>query len=106
MVKYEDCFDAYCTVEDKIIDCAAYDIFKAGWVASRVTAATTFAEWWLLEGQFIDPDTADVPWFDKRESLCRDAFDAGCKSLEALNKEKECLVPDSIAMAFDDDWEP
>lgn len=31
--KYENCFNAYCDVEDKIIDCAAYDIFKAGYDA-------------------------------------------------------------------------
>ena len=31
--KYENCFNAYCEVEDKIIDCAAYDIFKAGYDA-------------------------------------------------------------------------
>lgn len=35
-----------------------------------------FDEWWFREGQFLDPDTDDVPWFDKREGLARLAFEA------------------------------
>lgn len=35
-----------------------------------------FDEWWSREGQFLDPDTDDVPWFDKREGLARLAFEA------------------------------
>lgn len=35
-----------------------------------------FEDWWSKEGKFIDPDTADVPWFDKRKGLAAQAFDA------------------------------
>lgn len=40
------------------------------------TQPTPFEEWWLRNGQFIDPDTSDVPWFDKRRALAESAFDA------------------------------
>jgi hypothetical protein len=36
-----------------------------------------FDEWWRDEGRWIDPDTEDVPWFDKREALARLAYEAG-----------------------------
>jgi hypothetical protein len=39
-----------------------------------------FTDWWETEGSFIDPDTSDVPWFDKRKSLCQAAFDAASTS--------------------------
>lgn len=35
-----------------------------------------FAEWWNITGRFLDPDTADVPWFDKREELAHYAWTA------------------------------
>lgn len=41
-------------------------------LATRAEAA--FEEWWLRDGQFLDPDTSDVPWFDKRKELCGLAF--------------------------------
>ena len=31
------------------------------------------------EGKSLDPDTEDVPWFDKRKGLAELAFDAGIK---------------------------
>ena len=34
-----------------------------------------FDEWWKREGNFYDPDTEDVPWFDKRRELARKAFE-------------------------------
>jgi hypothetical protein len=34
-----------------------------------------FEEWWNREGQFLDPDTSEVPWFDKRKSLAEMAFE-------------------------------
>lgn len=37
---------------------------------------TPFEKWWQTEGQFIDPDTDDVPWEDKRRALAEAAFDA------------------------------
>ena len=33
-----------------------------------------FDEWWQREGQYLDPDTDDVPWFDKRRALCEYAY--------------------------------
>lgn len=35
-----------------------------------------FDDWWHRKGQFIDPDTADVSWEDKRRALAEAAFDA------------------------------
>jgi hypothetical protein len=35
-----------------------------------------FDEWWNREGQYLDPDTSDVPWFDKRRGLAEMAFNA------------------------------
>lgn len=36
-----------------------------------------FDQWWEQTGKFYDPDTDDVPWFDKRMALSRLAFQAG-----------------------------
>jgi hypothetical protein len=36
-----------------------------------------FEEWWERDGMYIDPDTSDVPWFDKRKGLAECAFVAG-----------------------------
>ena len=33
-----------------------------------------FEQWWKREGISYDPDTSDVPWFDKRKELARKAF--------------------------------
>ena len=38
-----------------------------------------FDKWWQEEGKMIDPDTEDVPWFDKRQGLADLAFEAGIK---------------------------
>ena len=35
-----------------------------------------FEEWWTREGQGVDPDDSDVPWFDKRKGLAAEAFRA------------------------------
>lgn len=35
-----------------------------------------FEDWWNKDGRFIDPDTSDVPWFDKRKGLAAYAFEA------------------------------
>lgn len=35
-----------------------------------------FEDWWSRDGKYIDPDTSDVPWFDKRKGLAAQAFDA------------------------------
>lgn len=46
-----------------------------------------FDEWWQRIGQSLDPDTEDVPWFDKRKDLARDAFIAGASA--AMNYEAD-----------------
>lgn len=38
------------------------------------TVAERFAEWWERVGCSIDPDTSDVPWFDKRRGLAEAAW--------------------------------
>ena len=35
-----------------------------------------------INPKFIDPDTEDVPWFDKREALCEAAYEAGQSSVK------------------------
>ena len=35
-----------------------------------------FRKWWQETGRYIDPDTEDVPWFDKREALAELAWNA------------------------------
>lgn len=39
-----------------------------------------FDAWWSADGMYIDPDTDDVPWFDKRRGLAMAAFQAGLLS--------------------------
>ena len=40
-------------------------------------------EWWKSDGVYIDPDTEDVDWFDKRRELAQIAFIAGYKNAQA-----------------------
>jgi len=42
-----------------------------------------FEEWWGKDGRFIDPDTSDVSWFDKRKELCALAFRAAALTAPA-----------------------
>jgi hypothetical protein len=42
-------------------------------------AALLFEQWWDEDGRYLDPDTADVSWFDKRKELAGLAFVAGMK---------------------------
>lgn len=37
----------------------------------------SFGKWWDEDGRFYDPDTSDVPWYDKREELAEHAYEAG-----------------------------
>lgn len=37
-------------------------------------------KWWLSDGLYIDPDTSEVDWHNKRAELAQMAFIAGCKS--------------------------
>lgn len=34
-------------------------------------------EWWKSDGLYIDPDTEEVDWYDKRKELAQLAFVAG-----------------------------
>jgi hypothetical protein len=34
----------------------------------------SFDDWWQRDGKFYDPDTDDVPWFDKRKELAEYAW--------------------------------
>ena len=55
-----------------IFDAATQDDSKPGQLC--------FEDWWSTDGRYIDPDTEDVPWFDKRKELAALAFIAGRKS--------------------------
>lgn len=43
----------------------------------KLAAEPEFDKWWAGQGVFIDPDTEDVSWFDKRKELAGIAFIAG-----------------------------
>lgn len=45
-----------------------------------------FLDWWQKEGRLIDPDTSDVPWFDKRQGLAEYAFNAGIAFAERVGE--------------------
>lgn len=47
--------------------------------APTATINEQFESWWSNGGRFIDPDSADVPWFDKRKGLAGYAFFAGAQ---------------------------
>lgn len=38
------------------------------------SADDAFDDWWDRVGQSFDPDTSDVPWYDKRRELARKAY--------------------------------
>jgi hypothetical protein len=44
-------------------------------------------DWWNAEGKIIDPDTEDVPWYDKRGLLAQIAFCAGFASAAQPQQE-------------------
>lgn len=46
-------------------------------LSASVGVMADFDTWWSDDGQYLDPDTSDVPWFDKRRSLAEAAYDAG-----------------------------
>lgn len=46
---------------------------------TMVLAEKWAAEWWRTEGTYIDPDTEDVDWYDKRSELAQMAYIAGFK---------------------------
>lgn len=56
-----------------------------------------FRAWWNTEGVFYDPDTEDVPWFDKRRELAEYAFIAGHKTIDPIDTRtrSDVATPDS-----------
>lgn len=61
-------------------------------------AAMLFENWWDEEGRYLDPDTAEVSWFDKRKELAGFAYTAAAlmrridaKKDEILQREREAL---------------
>lgn len=75
----------------------------AGWVteadynklASGRGTMETFEQWWTRSGKFIDPDTEDVPWFDKRKSLAEAAFEAA-KAQSGNYTANDSVMPDEV----------
>lgn len=48
--------------------------------APQITSPDSMAmEWWKSDGLYIDPDTEEVDWYDKRRELAQLAFVAGYK---------------------------
>ena len=61
-----------------------------------------FERWWQEEGRTLDPDTEDIPWFDKREGLAAQAFEAGirCGMTRAGNyTASDSVTPDAVTFA-------
>jgi uncharacterized coiled-coil DUF342 family protein len=50
-------------------------------------------EWWSEDGKYIDPDTSDVGWFDKRGELAMLAFIKGYRiGRDSLTKQITSLA--------------
>lgn len=68
----------------------------------RKTAKSGFDKWWEEDGKFLDPDTSDVSWFDKRKALAQLAFEAGidCGMARSRNyTANEESMPDAVTFA-------
>ena len=50
-----------------------------------------FDDWWQADGKFFDPDTEDVPWFDKRKDLAEYAWHRG-RALEWSAFSAACVA--------------
>lgn len=48
--------------------------------ADRAGVGEAFENWWAVTGKFIDPDSDDVHWYDKRKGLAEEAFCAALRS--------------------------
>lgn len=57
-----------------------------------------FDAWWKREGERIDPDTSDVPWFDKRRALAEAAWEAA-KGVSSNYVADHELYPQKITFA-------
>lgn len=51
-----------------------------------MTRDEQFESWWNNSGKSYDPDTSDVPWYDKRKALAREAF------MHALSRNQPAIV--------------
>ena len=49
-----------------------------------------FDEWWSSRGQYLDPDTDDVPWFDKRRGLAEMVWDVAMAQSRNYVADQEC----------------
>lgn len=61
-----------------------------------------FEKWWQEQGRSLDPDTEDVPWYDKREALAHIAFDEGVRIGMAIAGNyvaSSSVEPDSVTFA-------
>lgn len=54
-----------------------------------------FDEWWNRDGRFYDPDTTDVPWYDKRKALAERAFHAASAQSRNYIADQE-VYPQSV----------
>jgi hypothetical protein len=72
----------------------------------------TFEEWWTRDGKFYDPDTEDVPWFDKRKLLAEYAFEhAKSQTGERISKIETadiltnvCQIIDVVKIEWGEAW--
>lgn len=84
----QECYGKNCGVRGPAADTREKSIAAWNALMSPYPEDTTrsdkseehFDAWWSQEGQYLDPDTDDVPWFDKRQGLAAFAFQAGMAS--------------------------
>jgi hypothetical protein len=58
-----------------------------------------FQIWWMKDGAYYDPDTEDIPWFDKRKELAAYAWNAA-KGSEMSNQSEQVRIPDESAIGW------
>lgn len=61
-----------------------------------------FDKYWNEDGKGYDPDTEDVPWFDKRKFLAEHAFEAGLKIGMARSRNytaSDEVMPERVTFA-------
>lgn len=70
--------------------------------------STPFDEWWESKGKFFDPDTSDVPWFDKRKDLAEYAFRAGWQGVNDKDATQEIadMLGAPLSQVHKLDWKP
>jgi hypothetical protein len=91
---------------DRVANAFASAAEKVAEIEGTVTqkqVAQDFDDWWSLDGQYIDPDTDDVPWFDKRRGLAMAAFQAGGKSQPDFKRMVERFLTWKLPEDFNPD---